>query len=442
MKKFILITLILITFVIPQNAYAKEEYIEHKYLHTVYAEPEKPIYIEWGQAYAENPAITKYREKVQCITLINNYGEIGRYKTNNTWFDLPILPESEDAYIAFVGGSYELQNNFAIFKIYVGSDYSVPQNQVITQKSGKVYYFDINNITDPLPLGTGHKEGKANISRVQWTGDVFEFTAITSQNVREISICGDKKDDTQWHEIPYSYLKEHYGLYYVDNSDGTRTWKCRFGIHETGCRKFMLKINGHETEFIREVVLLSENSSSMIHIAPSVYVASDGYSQTVFWGDIGADYYVLWDWTRGQSYNIYEGSSFSGFPAFDIPGVYSLSVYAIFSDPYVQVQIGTTNVIVGYDYKRLYAPDGRIIISHINQIAAWQNVGWYDYPVTTIYAPDGRSVVINSSEVHKYTQVGWYTCPVMYVYDSLGNASVIASTELDYYLSCGWHNAN
>jgi len=125
------------------------------------------------------------------------------------------------------------------------------------QNPSTAYFFDVNNISNP----STPKEGKANINKEQWTGDVFEFTAITSQNVNEISICGDKPDNTLWHEIPYLYLKENYGLSCVDNYDGTRTWTCQFGIHEIGYRSFLLKINGHETDFITYATLYENNGS-------------------------------------------------------------------------------------------------------------------------------------------------------------------------------------
>lgn len=125
------------------------------------------------------------------------------------------------------------------------------------QNPSAAYFFDVNNISNP----STPKEGKANINKEQWTGDVFEFTAITSQNVNEISICGDKPDDTLWHEIPYSYLKENYGLSYVNNYDGTRTWTCQFGIHEIGYRAFMLRINGHETDFVTYATLYENNGN-------------------------------------------------------------------------------------------------------------------------------------------------------------------------------------
>ena len=120
---------------------------------------------------------------------------------------------------------------------------------------------EIQNPSVAYSFDISPKSGKANINQQQWTGDVFTFTAVTSQNVNEISICGDKPDDTLWHEISYDYLKENYGLDYVDNYDGTRTWTCQFGIHETGERAFMLKINGHETDFVTHATLYENNGS-------------------------------------------------------------------------------------------------------------------------------------------------------------------------------------
>jgi len=125
------------------------------------------------------------------------------------------------------------------------------------QNPSVAYSFDVKNISNP----STPKEGKANINKEQWTGDVFEFTAITSQNVNEISICGDKPDETLWHEISYSFLKDNYGLSHVDNYDGTRTWKCQFGIHEIGYRSFLLRINGHDTDFVTHATLYENNGS-------------------------------------------------------------------------------------------------------------------------------------------------------------------------------------
>ncbi|MBQ4110500.1 MAG: copper amine oxidase N-terminal domain-containing protein [Clostridia bacterium] len=130
-------------------------------------------------------------------------------------------------------------------------------NQPATPNEYTVYDFDMRNITSPQTPN----EGKANINKEQWTGDVFEFEAVTSMDVTEISICGDKPDDTKWHEIPYSYLKENYSLTYEDSGD-RRYWTCRFGINETGYRKFMLKVNGYETDFFTYATLYENTNNA------------------------------------------------------------------------------------------------------------------------------------------------------------------------------------
>lgn len=131
------------------------------------------------------------------------------------------------------------------------------EQQLATPSEYNVYDFDMRNITSPQTPN----EGKANINKEQWTGDVFEFEAVTSTDVNEISICGDKPDDTKWHEIPYSYLKENYRLTYEDYGD-RRYWTCRFGINETGYRKFMLKVNGYETDFFTYATLYENTNNA------------------------------------------------------------------------------------------------------------------------------------------------------------------------------------
>lgn len=114
----------------------------------------------------------------------------------------------------------------------------------------EVYSFDMENISTP----NTPKKGKITKNGVQWTGDIFQFTALTSQNVTEISICADKPDGT-WHEIDYAYLKENYGLKPTDRNGGVRAWTCWFDIHELGERTFRLKVNGMDTNVYTNATL-------------------------------------------------------------------------------------------------------------------------------------------------------------------------------------------
>lgn len=56
----------------------------------------------------------------------------------------------------------------------------------------------------------------------------------------------------------------------------------------------------------------------------------------------------------------------------------------------------------------MYAPDGRTLEVLESEVEAYQNVGWYLYPVVTMYAPDGRTIDIGTHEVNDYINVGWY----------------------------------
>ena len=90
-----------------------------------------------------------------------------------------------------------------------------------------VYSLSMKNVTSP----STPKSGKSTLNHVNGTGDKFEFTIVTSQKINEITICGDKPNGV-WYKISHSYLKNNYGLKYVDKSDGTRVWTCRFDIHD------------------------------------------------------------------------------------------------------------------------------------------------------------------------------------------------------------------
>ncbi len=90
-------------------------------------------------------------------------------------------------------------------------------------------------------------EGKANINNLQGTGDTFYFTAVTSDDVTQIGIGGDKsllgeKD----HIIPHQFLEDNYFLEGTPNGDGTITWTCKFGINVPGQRELRLYLNGSE----------------------------------------------------------------------------------------------------------------------------------------------------------------------------------------------------
>lgn len=107
----------------------------------------------------------------------------------------------------------------------------------------KVYSFDVKNISNPV----NPKEGKANVNQVQWTGDVFEFTAITAPEVNEISLIADKFEGIEWHEITCDYLQRNFFLEAHINSNNQKVWTCRFGIHNAGERIFKLKADGIDT---------------------------------------------------------------------------------------------------------------------------------------------------------------------------------------------------
>lgn len=92
--------------------------------------------------------------------------------------------------------------------------------------------------------------GTANINNEQGTGTTFHFTAVTSDNVSEISVFGDKNNlGEDPHEIPYQFLKDNYKLNCVPNGDGTKTWTFAFGINRAGAERILtLAIDGQKTD--------------------------------------------------------------------------------------------------------------------------------------------------------------------------------------------------
>ena len=93
-----------------------------------------------------------------------------------------------------------------------------------------------------------------------------------------------------------------------------------------------------------------------------------------------------------------------------------------------------------YDYPvaTVYAPDGRYAVISKNAVQAWKNVGWYDYPVVTMYAPDGRTAVISKNAVQDWKNVGWYDYPVVTVYAPDGRTAVISKNAVNDWIKVGW----
>lgn len=55
----------------------------------------------------------------------------------------------------------------------------------------------------------------------------------------------------------------------------------------------------------------------------------------------------------------------------------------------------------------MYAPNQQTIQIWDYEVPAYQNVGWYTYPVTLMKTVDGRECVISTSAVFDWYRVGW-----------------------------------
>ena len=92
-----------------------------------------------------------------------------------------------------------------------------------------------------------------------------------------------------------------------------------------------------------------------------------------------------------------------------------------------------------YPVMNVYAPDGRIVPIATGDLQDWQSVGWYAYPVMNVYAPDGRIVPIATSDLQDWQSVGWYAYPVMNVYAPDGRVVPIAKSDWDSWSKVGWY---
>lgn len=130
------------------------------------------------------------------------------------------------------------------------SDINTNSSPASHTPASMIYAFDAWNVSTGNTNASdwGYSVDKNDPGNKNRTGSMFAFRAITSQDVQQISIIGDKNHlEEVGHEIPYSYLKDVYGLYYTDLADGTREWNCTLPVYEPGTpRTFTLKINGKE----------------------------------------------------------------------------------------------------------------------------------------------------------------------------------------------------
>lgn len=92
-----------------------------------------------------------------------------------------------------------------------------------------------------------------------------------------------------------------------------------------------------------------------------------------------------------------------------------------------------------YPVMNVYAPDGRCVVIAKVGLQAWENTGWYSYPVMNMYAPDGRCIVIDKSTCQTWQNVGWYSYPVITVYAPDGRSIIIAQSDLQSWENVGWH---
>jgi len=112
--------------------------------------------------------------------------------------------------------------------------------------------------TGSLTIATkdGKTEGYSTINNEQGTGTNFIFTAVTSPEVKEISLLADLHNGEAWHEITYNYLKKYYYLDEHINTNNEKVWTCRFDINDVGYRTFILKTDGAETGIKANVNIL------------------------------------------------------------------------------------------------------------------------------------------------------------------------------------------
>ena len=87
----------------------------------------------------------------------------------------------------------------------------------------------------------------------------------------------------------------------------------------------------------------------------------------------------------------------------------------------------------------MYALDGRTRVILKSEVEEYKKVGWYTEPVVNMYALDGRTRVTLQSEVEAYKAVGWYTEPVINMYASDGRTRVTKKSEIEAYKAVGWY---
>ena len=91
------------------------------------------------------------------------------------------------------------------------------------------------------------------------------------------------------------------------------------------------------------------------------------------------------------------------------------------------------------DKVKMYAPDGRTEDVPINDVAAWKNVGWYDYPVRTMYAIDGRSAVVASKDLLAWINVGWHTRDGILMFSPDGKVEDVRFLDIEAWKKVGWY---
>ena len=95
----------------------------------------------------------------------------------------------------------------------------------------------------------------------------------------------------------------------------------------------------------------------------------------------------------------------------------------------------------GVKARCLYSTDGRTINVHENEVEAYVNVGWYEYPVVTMYTSDGRSLVVRQCDVKIWENVGWFDGrKIIKIYAPDGRSAIIPLWQLQSYLNVGWYD--
>lgn len=87
----------------------------------------------------------------------------------------------------------------------------------------------------------------------------------------------------------------------------------------------------------------------------------------------------------------------------------------------------------------MYASDGRNIIVPIEDVEAYEQVGWYREPVVTLYSMDSREIIVKEAEKDAYLEVGWFEEPFCILYSPEGKEIKVKKGEVNEHIAVGWY---